>query len=258
LREDRGTLQRGSVVTKPARFAVAWTLVAFCPVLAGAGVRVEIGSNGRKVIINENTVQRSRRLAGKLVPVPSADLEPLIQRQSDNQNLDPKLVKAVIQVESGYNHRALSNKGAMGLMQLMPDTASLFNVRNAFDPEENLRAGTRYLRQLLDRFAGRVELALAGYNAGPGAVEKHKGMPPYAETRDYVKQVMMLYRGDHGAPEVRADRGRSSDFAPLRFAAVSPSPVTSSSDLPVNRRKPRLIRGPNNRLLLTTSFSGSR
>jgi transglycosylase-like protein with SLT domain len=170
-------------VTKPARFAVAWTLFALVPALAGAGVRVEVGANGRRVIINENTVQRSRRLAGRLVPVPSADLEPLIQRQSDNQNLDPKLVKAVIQVESGYNHKALSNKGAMGLMQLMPDTASLFNVRNAFDPEENLRAGTRYLRQLLDRFAGRVELALAGYNAGPGAVEKHGGVPPYAETR---------------------------------------------------------------------------
>jgi hypothetical protein len=196
------------------------------------------------------------------VPVPSADLEPLIRRHSDAQNLDPKLVKAVIQVESGYNDKALSNKGAMGLMQLMPDTASLFNVRNAFDPEENLRAGTRYLRQLLDRFAGRVELALAGYNAGPGAVEKHKGVPPYAETRDYVKQVMMLYRGDPGAPNVRTDSGigtrRGGDFAPLHMAAASPGPVLAPPDLPVNRRKPRLIRGPNNRLLITTSFSGSR
>jgi soluble lytic murein transglycosylase-like protein len=244
---------------KPARFAVVWTLFALVPALAGAGVRVEIGSNGRKVIVNENTVQRSRRLAGRLVPVPSADLEPLIQRQSDSQNLDPKLVKAVIQVESGYNHRALSNKGAMGLMQLMPDTASLFNVRNAFDPEENLRAGTRYLRQLLDRFAGRVELALAGYNAGPGAVEKHGGVPPYAETRDYVKQVMTLYRGDGGDLGTRVDRGgHGSDFAPLRMAAAGPGPVIAPSDLPVNRRKPRLILGPNHRLLLTTSFSGSR
>ncbi len=249
-------------MTKPARLAVLWTLFALFPALAGAGVHVEVGASGRKVIVNENTVQRSRRLSGRLVPVPSADLEPLIQRQSGYQNLDPKLVKAVIQVESGYNHKALSNKGAMGLMQLMPDTASLFNVRNAFDPEENLRAGTRYLRQLLDRFAGRVELALAGYNAGPGAVEKHKGVPPYAETRDYVKQVMMLYRGDPGAPNVRSEMasgaGRGGDFAPLRMAAASPSPVTAIPDLPANRRKPRLIRGPNNRLLLTTSFSGSR
>ena len=249
-------------MTKPARFAVAWMLFALCPLMAGvagAGVRVEVGANGRKIIINENTVQRSRRLADRLVPVPSADLEPLIQRQSDSQNLDPKLVKAVIQVESGYNHKALSNKGAMGLMQLMPDTASLFNVRNAFDPEENLRAGTRYLRQLLDRFAGRIELALAGYNAGPGAVEKHGGVPPYAETRDYVKQVMMLYRGDHGDSGARmAQKDRGGDFAPLRMAAASPGPIVARPDLPVNRRKPRLIRGPNNRLLVTTSFSGSR
>lgn len=243
-------------MTKLVRFAVAWTLLALWPALAGAGVHVEVGSNGRKVIVNENTVQRFRRLAGKLVPVPSADLEPLIQRQSDSQNLDPKLVKAVIQVESGYNHKALSNKGAMGLMQLMPDTASLFNVRNAFDPEENLRAGTRYLRQLLDRFAGRVELALAGYNAGPGAVERHGGVPPYAETRDYVQQVMMLYRGD---PGYRGDGGGlGGAFAPLRFAAASSGVVAGSPAPPENRRKPRLVRGPNNRLLLTTSFSGSR
>src|SRR5215475_10018880 len=110
------------MVTKPARLAVLWTLFALFPLtarVAGAGVRLEIGANGRKVILNENTVQRSRRLSDRLVAVPSADLEPMIQRQSDSQNLDPKLVKAVIQVESGYNHKALSNKGAMGLMQLM-------------------------------------------------------------------------------------------------------------------------------------------
>lgn len=224
-------------MTKRARSAVVWTLFALCPALAAAaGVRVEMGPNGRKVIINENPVQRSRRLADRLVPMPDADLEPVIARHSGDQNLDPKLVKAVIQVESGYNSRARSNKGALGLMQLMPDTASLLNVRNPFDPEENVRAGTRYLRQLLDRFAGRVELALAGYNAGPGAVEKHRGVPPYAETRDYVRQVMALYNG------------RDADFT----AASRPEL------LPGNRRKPYVVRGPNNRLLLTTSLSGSR
>jgi len=226
-------------VTRRARFAVAWTLFALCPALAAAGVRVEMGPNGRKIIINENTVQRSRRLAGRLVPVPDSDLEPLIARHSGDQNLDPKLVKAVIQVESGYNSKARSNKGALGLMQLMPSTASLLNVQNPFDPEENLRGGTRYLRQLLDRFAGRVELALAGYNAGPGAVEKHRGVPPYAETRDYVRQVMALYRGP----------------GEVGFTTTAAS---RSGLLPGNRRKPHVIRGPNNRLLLTTSLSGSR
>jgi soluble lytic murein transglycosylase-like protein len=227
-------------VTRRAKFAVAWTLLALCPALAAAaGVRVEIGANGRKVIVNENPVQRSRRMAGKLVPVPDSDLEPMITRHSGDQNLDPKLVKAVIQVESGYNSRARSNKGALGLMQLMPDTASLLNVSNPFDPEQNLRAGTRYLRQLLDRFSGRVELALAGYNAGPGAVEKHKGVPPYAETRDYVRHVMALYRGP----------------GEVDFTATAAS---HSGLLPGNRRKPYVVRGPNNRLLLTTSLSGSR
>jgi hypothetical protein len=236
---------------------VAWTLSALClsGIAGAAGVRVEMGPSGRRIIINEDSVQRSRRLAGRLVPVPSADLEPLIRRHSDAQSLDPKLVEAVIQVESGYNDKALSNKGAMGLMQLMPDTASLFNVRNPYDAEENVRAGTRYLRQLLDHFAGRVELALAGYNAGPGAVEKHGGIPPYAQTRDYVKQVMALYRGNRG------DRGRGVDFASVRIAAAGPRAVASPRDpapLPGNRRKPRLVHGPNHRLLLTTSFSGSR
>ncbi|HEX4963841.1 MAG TPA: lytic transglycosylase domain-containing protein [Thermoanaerobaculia bacterium] len=243
-----------------SKAVLAWTLLAVCPAFSGvaraSGVRVEIGASGRRVIVNENSVQRSRRLAGKLVPVPDADLAPLIQRNSDDQNLDPKLVEAVIQVESGYNHKALSNKGAMGLMQLMPDTASLFNVRDAFDPQENLRAGTRYLRQLLDRFAGRVELALAGYNAGPGAVEKHGGVPPYAETRDYVKQVMALYRGDRGG---RVTQAGNAEFASLRIPPVPQSVAGSASDpLPPNRRKPRLVRGPNNRLLVTTSFSGLR
>jgi len=239
-------------VTRTANAAVAWTLSALClsGIAGAAGVRVERGPSGRRIIINENPVQRSRRLAGRLVPVPSAELEPLIRRHSDAQNLDPKLVEAVIQVESGYNDRALSNKGAMGLMQLTPDTASLFNVRDPYDAEENVRAGTRYLRQLLDRFAGRVELALAGYNAGPGAVEKHRGIPPYAETRGYVQQVMALYRGSRG------DRG-GVDFASLR-AAAGPRAVASPGTLPGNRRKPRLVRGPNHRLLLTTSFSGSR
>jgi hypothetical protein len=136
----------------------------------------------------------------------------------------------------------------MGLMQLMPDTASLLNVQNPFDAEENLRAGTRYLRQLLDRFKGRVELALAGYNAGPGAVEKHRGVPPYAETRDYVKQVMALYREGGGG---------GVDFASVRTAA-GPRAMASPEALPGIRRKPHLVRGPNHRLLLTTSFSGSR
>lgn len=222
-------------MTIKARSGVAWTLLALCPALAEAGgVRVEIGANGRKVIVNETSTQRTRRLAPKLVPLPDEGLEPMIARHSGAQNLDPKLVRALIQVESGYNYQAVSNKGAMGLMQLMPATATSLSVVNPLDPEENLRGGTRYLRQMLDRFAGRLELALSAYNAGPGAVEKHRGIPPYTETRNYVRRILSLYQGGD---------------VPLPSGPVF---------LPGNIRKPYLIRGPNNRILVTTALDGAK
>jgi len=99
-------------------------------------------------------------------------------------------VRAVVQVESGYNPWATSSKGAVGLMQLMPATIRQFGVNNPFDPLENIRAGVKYLRQLLDRYSDNEVLALAAYNAGPGAVDRHgQAVPPYKETRDYVKKV---------------------------------------------------------------------
>jgi hypothetical protein len=160
------------------------------------GVRIGLAGTGRRVIFNESVAQHARRFATELVAVPDRQLEPLIEVHARAQSLDPKLVKAVIQVESGYNAAALSNKGAIGLMQLMPDTARLLDVLDPYDPVQNLRGGVAYLRQLLDRFSGQVEYAVAAYNAGPGAVEKHGGIPPYPETQDYVRRVLSLYRGD--------------------------------------------------------------
>ena len=114
----------------------------------------------------------------------------IVQEHATRQALRPELVRAVIQVESGYNPRATSPKGAMGLMQLMPGTARDLGVRDPYDPEENIRGGTKYLRQLLDKYRGNEDLALAAYNAGPGAVDKHgEKVPPYRETRDYVRKV---------------------------------------------------------------------
>jgi soluble lytic murein transglycosylase-like protein len=116
--------------------------------------------------------------------------DPFVVEYSNRQSLRPELVRAVIQVESGYNPRALSPKGAMGLMQLMPETARMLGVQRPYDPEQNIRGGTRYLRLLLDRYEGSEELALAAYNAGSGAVDRHgKRIPPYRETRDYVRKV---------------------------------------------------------------------
>jgi soluble lytic murein transglycosylase-like protein len=114
----------------------------------------------------------------------------VIAEQSDLHGVDANLVRAVIQAESAYNPRAVSVKGAMGLMQLMPQTAKHYGVLDAFNPAENIRAGVAYLKSLLMKYSENVELALAAYNAGPGAVKKYGGtVPPYKETRKYVEKI---------------------------------------------------------------------
>jgi len=115
----------------------------------------------------------------------------LISSMAEAHGVDPLLVRALIQVESNYNPRARSSKGAMGLMQLMPQTAREYNVRNPYDPKSNVEAGIKKLKSLIDRL-GVLELALAAYNAGEGAVAKFKGIPPYSETRSYVSRIIAL------------------------------------------------------------------
>jgi soluble lytic murein transglycosylase-like protein len=118
----------------------------------------------------------------------------IIRSASYRHNVDANLVRAVIKVESDFNSNARSHKGATGLMQLMPETARLHNVNDIYDPSDNIEGGVRHLKLLLNRFQGDLPLTLAAYNAGVKAVEKHGGIPPFAETREYVRRVLQYYQ----------------------------------------------------------------
>jgi soluble lytic murein transglycosylase-like protein len=150
---------------------------------------------------------------GKLVPV--------IDNAARTHGVDPKLVHAVIRAESGYNERAQSNKGALGLMQLIPATAERMGVKNPFDPVENIFGGTRYLSQLIRMFNGNIELALAGYNAGENAVIRHGNqIPPFAETQAYVPKVMAFYRSPELNRFVSQPMSASTAVAPQAPAQI--------------------------------------
>ena len=151
---------------------------------------------------------------GKLVPV--------IDNAARTHGVDPRLVHAVIRAESGYNERAQSNKGALGLMQLIPATAERMGVKDVFDPVDNIFGGTRYLSHLIKMFNGDVELALAGYNAGENAVVRHGNrIPPFAETQAYVPKVLAFYR----SPELN----RFVSQPPAAIVGASPGIAPRSS-----------------------------
>lgn len=135
----------------------------------------------------------------------TSDYHSIVHEKASNYNLDPSLIKAVITTESNWNSRAISRKGAMGLMQLMPATAVDMNVSNPLDPEENIEGGTKYLKYLLERFNGDLTLALAAYNAGPKTVEKFGYVPPISETKQYVNKVLSLYNGKMHYPSTGSD-----------------------------------------------------
>ncbi len=125
----------------------------------------------------------------------SGDINRIIETASKKYNISSNIIKEIIQAESGFDPNAVSRTGAMGLMQLMPGTANILGINNAFDPTENIDGGVRYLRDMLTEFGGDLELALAAYNAGPGSVKKYGGIPPYEETRNYVKKIMLRLNG---------------------------------------------------------------
>jgi soluble lytic murein transglycosylase-like protein len=179
-------------------------LVAFaCVGVLAAGplaaqVRLTVKKDGTKVIYNVGAgpaagqsdwgwlaKQRNRR----------SGYDEIIDRHASKYGVDPVLVRAVIQVESNFNPRCVSNKGARGLMQLIPETARRYGTKDIFDPDQNVRAGVRYLADLLQMFGNDLPRALAAYNAGEGAVTRYGGIPPYDETATYVKRALTVYYG---------------------------------------------------------------
>jgi soluble lytic murein transglycosylase-like protein len=159
-------------------------------------------------------------------PQPRVDLNEVVNSASDRYRLDPDLVNSVIKAESGFNSHAVSPKGAQGLMQLMPGTASQLGVPNAFDPRANVEGGTRYLRELLERYNFDLVKALAAYNAGPQRVEQFRGVPPYYETRAYVARIVK----DFNKKKIAQQKAAATKTVPAKTtAAKKPGSAAATS-----------------------------
>lgn len=227
-------------------FALA-VLFAFTAT-GSARVRVAV-LNGKRVIYNDGVGEKSPIAGGRRrssaadpqwlatrIARPSA-FDPLINQAANDHSLDPRLVKSVMLVESGFNPQAVSPKGARGLMQLMPSTAVRHGATNVHDPAQNIAAGTKYLSHLLGLFGGNLEKSLAAYNAGEGAVARYGGIPPYSETRDYVRKALTAY---YGAPYGGSAGSLSGGFGKPAGQFFSGKPV-------------HFERDAQNRPLLTTA-----
>lgn len=215
-----------------------------------AGVHMTRRADGRTVIFNDNIGSGWRvhgrapsdayLVARKNAPTP---FDAAIHATASDHGVDPQLVKSVMLVESNFNPQAVSRKGARGLMQLMPATARSYGVANAHAAHENIKGGVRYLADLLTIFRGDVALALAAYNAGEGAVQRYAGIPPYPETQEYVRRVMVAYNGRPPAPRPVLDGGfRAVPVAPavpVRMGTLNGTRLLSNDGVP--RLEPPLL-----------------
>ncbi|MFZ6017342.1 MAG: transglycosylase SLT domain-containing protein [Nitrospirota bacterium] len=193
------------------RILMILLICLFLPIIAGADIYRYVDENGivcytntpfmkkaERVIKETNRLYQNQKKAIQTRDMKierDKDYHKVIYEKAVKYEIDPSLVKAIIKTESNWNQRAVSRKGAMGLMQLMPATASEMALHDPFNPEENIEGGTRYLRYLLERFNGDLTLALAAYNAGPKTIEIFGTIPPITETRQYVNKVLSLYNG---------------------------------------------------------------
>jgi soluble lytic murein transglycosylase-like protein len=180
---------------------VVWGLSLSRPAWAGEIVSIT-DEHGRKIFINAGETRAKGSLAAAVfqpvkadnVSLPAPEINDLVEQTASRHQIDPQLVHAIIKVESEYDPRAVSRKGAMGLMQLIPETAQRFGVANPFNPKENIEGGVSYLKHLLDLFRGDLFLSLAAYNAGEAAVQRFGGIPSFAETQNYVRKVTDIYQ----------------------------------------------------------------
>jgi hypothetical protein len=181
--------------------------------------------HGRKIFINTGGVRGAGELARRLIPPvtpgkaspPPPEISHLVEQAASRLQVDPELVHAIIKVESEYDPKAVSRKGAMGLMQLIPETAQRFGVEEPFNPRENIEGGVSYLKHLLDLYGGNLSLSLAAYNAGEGAVQRFGGVPSFPETQDYVRKVTNIYQSGSPPSGTNAAGNRAQASPIIRY-----------------------------------------
>jgi hypothetical protein len=211
----------------------AAAVLAGSALAGGGGVFIFTAPDGSRRVLNVPAAGATAVSVPDGLAARRQQLWPIVQEAARARGLDPNLVDLVIRMESGYDPRAVSRKGARGVMQLMPETASLYGVRNSFDPLQNIRGGVHYLGDLIERFGSNLALALAAYNAGPDAVEKHGGVPPYDETRAYVRAILAAYGGESGFGTLMGGFGRRAGRPrPVVLAGEAGAPLISNTPRP--------------------------